>query len=83
MTQDAPVRKTDNGWYVSLFAQDDWRIHPSVTLNLGLRYDLQFPFTDPDDRKLAYVPGAEVRRCRRPRPRACSSPATRASAAAS
>lgn len=57
MTQDAPIRKTDSGWFVSLFAQDDWRVHPRVTLNLGLRYDVQFPFTDPDDRKLAYVPG--------------------------
>ena len=57
MTQDAPVRKTDNGAYISLFAQDDFRIHPRVTLNLGVRYDLQFPFTDPQDRKLAYVPG--------------------------
>ena len=57
MTQDAPIRKTDNGWYVSLFAQDDLRIHKNVTLNLGLRYDLQFPYTDPQDRKLAYVPG--------------------------
>ena len=35
MTQDAPVRKTDNGAYISLFAQDDFRIHPRVTLNLG------------------------------------------------
>jgi hypothetical protein len=59
MTQDAPIRKTDNGWFVSLFAQDDFRVHPRVTLNLGLRYDLQFPFTDPDDRKLAYVPGQQ------------------------
>jgi Carboxypeptidase regulatory-like domain len=57
MTQDAPVRKTDNGAYISAFAQDDFRVHPRVTLNLGVRYDLQFPFTDPQDRKLAFVPG--------------------------
>ena len=58
MTQDAPIRKTDNGAYLSFFAQDDYRIHSRVTLNLGLRYDIQFPFTDPQDRKLAFVPGA-------------------------
>jgi hypothetical protein len=57
MTQDAPVRKTDNGAYFSFFAQDDFRVHPRLTLNLGLRYDLQMPYTDPQDRKLAYVPG--------------------------
>ena len=28
-----------------------------MTLNLGLRYDLQQPLTDPHDRKLAFVPG--------------------------
>ena len=58
MTQDAPVRKLDNGAYISLFAQDDFRVHPRVTLNLGVRYDLQFPLTDPLNRKLAFVPGA-------------------------
>jgi len=56
-TQDAPVRKTDNGAYLSFFVQDDFHVHPRLTLNLGLRYDLQFPFTDPQNRKLAYVPG--------------------------
>lgn len=56
MTQDAPVRKLDNGAYVSAYAQDDFRVHPRVTLNLGVRYDVQFPFTDPFDRKLAFVP---------------------------
>jgi len=61
MTQDAPVRKTDNGAYISLFAQDDWRIHSRLTLNLGVRYDLQFPYTDPDNRKLAFVPGRQSR----------------------
>ena len=58
MTQDAPIRKLDRGAYISLFAQDDYRVHPRVTLNLGVRYDLQFPFTDPENRKLAFVPGA-------------------------
>jgi hypothetical protein len=57
-TQDAPIRKLDNGAYISLFAQDDYRVHPRVTLNLGVRYDLQFALTDPQDRKLAFVPGA-------------------------
>ena len=59
MTQDAPVRKTDNGAYFSAFAQDDFRIHPRVTLNLGVRYDVQMPYTDPQDRKLAFVPGQQ------------------------
>ena len=57
MTQDAPVRKTDNGAYLSLFVQDDFRVHPRLTVNLGIRYDLQPPYTDPQNRKLAYVPG--------------------------
>jgi hypothetical protein len=57
MTQDAPIRKLDNGGYFSVFAQDDFRMHPRVTLNLGVRYDLQPPLTDPQNRKLAYVPG--------------------------
>ena len=60
-TQDAPIRKTDNGAYLSAFVQDDFRLHPRLTLNLGIRYDVQFPFTDPQDRKLAYVPGAKSR----------------------
>lgn len=59
MTQDAPIRKKDRGAYVSLFAQDDVRVHPRLTLNLGVRYDLQFPLTDPQNRKLAFVPGAQ------------------------
>jgi hypothetical protein len=27
------------------FVQDSWRIRPDVTINAGLRYELQFPFT--------------------------------------
>jgi hypothetical protein len=58
MSQDAPIRKLDNGGYFSAYIQDDYRVHPRVTLNLGVRYDIQMPLTDPFDRKLAFVPGA-------------------------
>jgi hypothetical protein len=59
MNQDAPVTKTDNVWYYGFFLQDDFRVHPRLILNLGLRYDLQLPMTDPQDRKLAFLPGVQ------------------------
>jgi len=38
--RDYTLETPDYGFFI----QDDWRIHPRVTLNLGLRYDLQiFP----------------------------------------
>lgn len=55
--QDAPVNKTDSSWYTGLFVQDDYRIHPRVVLNAGLRWDLQLPYKDPQDRKVAFVAG--------------------------
>jgi hypothetical protein len=37
-------------WAVNGFAQDDWRIAPRVALNLGIRYELNAPPYDADDR---------------------------------
>ena len=33
----------------SLFAQDSWRVTPTLTLNAGLRWDVQMPFTPVND----------------------------------
>jgi len=40
---------------LGLFWQDSWRVSPTVTLNYGLRYDVEFPpkFTQPSDLALA------------------------------
>lgn len=59
ISQDAPVTGYTNSWYTALFVQDDARVHPRVTLNLGLRWDLQTPPTDPLNRVVNYLPGVK------------------------
>jgi len=59
ITQDAPIRALTNSWFTSVFAQDDYRIHPRLTLNLGLRWDIQTPPTDPQNREGTYVAGVK------------------------
>ena len=41
---EASPASFSNDW-VGAFAQDSWRVSPTLTLNGGLRWDLQMPFT--------------------------------------
>ena len=59
ITQDAPIRALTNSWFTSVFVQDDYKIFPRLTLNLGLRWDIQTPPTDPQDREGTYVAGVK------------------------
>ena len=57
MTQDAPITALWNSWYGAAFLQDDYRLNGRMTLNLGLRWDVQAPGTDPLNRFSTYAPG--------------------------
>jgi trimeric autotransporter adhesin len=39
--------------YAAAYFQDDWRVTPKLTLNLGLRYEVETPFTEKDDQLIA------------------------------
>ncbi len=57
MNQDAPTTKIDNDWYFAFYVQDDFRVNKRLTLNLGARWDIQTPITDPFNRFLTFIPG--------------------------
>jgi len=39
------------------YAQDDWRITPKLTLNLGVRYELPFQWYQPNGYASTFIPG--------------------------
>ena len=44
--QYGPGETTLTGRSMGLFVQDDWRMLPSLTMQLGVRYDLLWPFVE-------------------------------------
>ena len=45
-----------HNWEQGYFAQDDWKITPRLTVNLGLRYDLISPFVEKNDLMVNFDP---------------------------
>jgi len=55
----ATIHSIDPGWRYFIpsgFANDDWKITPRLTLNLGIRYDLPRPRTEVQDRLRGFDP---------------------------
>jgi hypothetical protein len=45
-----------HNWEQGFFVLDDYRIHPRLTLNLGLRYEIITPFTEANDLMVNFDP---------------------------
>jgi outer membrane receptor protein involved in Fe transport len=59
MEQDVPVYANANYFNYGVFLQDDWRALPNLTINLGIRYDIQTAPTDTQSRTMNFVPGRQ------------------------
>jgi Carboxypeptidase regulatory-like domain len=59
MEQDTPYHSLMSGWYYSFFLQDTYRIRPRITLNMGLRYDLQLSPVESTNLTATFVPGVQ------------------------
>ena len=59
MEQDNPYHGLLNTWYYAFFVQDNYRITPRFTANLGLRYDIEEAPVESENLTAAFVAGRQ------------------------
>jgi len=57
--QDSPYTTHLSTWHLAAFAQDDYRVTPHLTLNLGIRWDIDTPPVDSHNRTESFIPGEQ------------------------
>jgi hypothetical protein len=57
MEQDTPYHGLLSDWHTAFFVQDDYRITPRLTANLGLRWDIDVPPVESSNLTATFVPG--------------------------
>ena len=55
-TYEIQFRPATTNYQYGFFAQDNWKVTPKLTLNLGLRYDVTLPRTDRYNRQNSFDP---------------------------
>jgi len=59
MEQDTPYKGFLSNWYWALFLQDNYRILPHLTLNMGLRWDVQTAPVESQDLTASFIPNVQ------------------------
>jgi len=59
MEQDTPYHGLLSNWYYAFFLQDNYRVVPNLTLNLGLRWDVQTSPVESHDLTSTFKPGVQ------------------------
>jgi len=57
MEQDTPYHTLMSAWHTALFVQDNFRITPRFTANLGVRWDIDTPPVESSNLTAAFIPG--------------------------
>jgi hypothetical protein len=59
MEQDTPYHGLLSDWHTAFFVQDEYRVTPRVTANLGLRWDIDVPPVESSNLTGTFVPGVQ------------------------